>query len=612
MIRNAFALLRTAGIFLSAACLSLSAEKTLSGIRVLTPTASQNEKVEIALAAQGVFSNPFDPNEVTVDGIFTTPSGKQIRVPGFWFQDYRRSVEDPQTTGADRVESLTPIGKPEWRVRFSSAEVGQHQVVLELKDRQGIKRSAPVKFSVTAGSHPPVIHISPRNRSYLEDASGRVFFPIGENLCMYEKKEGTYYYDRLLERLATGGGNYVRLWQEYYVNQNMRVCGPGDGSFSGFPLETQVTGLGRYDLPSAWRLDYVSELCERLNIRWQLTFEMVVWWERKLAYRWSRNPYNAENGGPCVQPSDYLVNEKARELVKRRLRYSVGRWGWTTNLVAWELWNEIDNMDGFNSDACARWHKEMGAYLKQIDPWKHLVTTSWRDRQTFALPEIDIVQGHSYWGPEYDAAQYAMLDTDHLMRGFGKPFFFGEQGIEGPVSVDPEGKHFHDCAWVTALSGAAGTGLYWWWHNYVEPYNLYRHYKALARFVNGIDFPAHQWKQVRLSRPNLPVTLHVYGLVADDRALLWIHDPLAFRIVGGKVERGPKQTGANANVVGLADGDYEIEWVDTTTGDVIRKDKGNVRHLRHFGYGLELRLPEFWGDIAVRVMPVKRSSPTWH
>jgi hypothetical protein len=143
--------------------------------------------------------------------------------------------------------------------------------------------------------------------------------------------------------------------------------------------------------------------------------------------------------------------------------------------------------------------------------------------------------------------------------------------------------------------------MYWWWHNYVEPYNLYRHYGPLARFVRGVDFPAHEWRPVRLSRPTLPVSLRVYGLVAKDRALLWLHDPLAFRVVDGKPVRGPNQAGASANVIGLDDGAYEVDWWDTTTGEVVRKEKGTVRHLRHFGYGLELKPPEFWGDIAARV-----------
>jgi hypothetical protein len=128
-----------------------------------------------------------------------------------------------------------------------------------------------------------------------------------------------------------------------------------------------------------------------------------------------------------------------------------------------------------------------------------------------------------------------------------------------------------------------------------------RHYGALARFVRGVDFPAHEWRPVRLSRPTLPVSLRVYGLVAKDRALLWLHDPLAFRVVDGKPVRGPNQAAVSANVIGLDDGAYEVDWWDTTTGEVVRKHKGTVRHLRHFGYGLELKPPEFWGDIAARV-----------
>jgi hypothetical protein len=246
----------------------------------------------------------------------------------------------------------------------------------------------------------------------------------------------------------------------------------------------------------------------------------------------------------------------------------------------------------------------MAGYLKSIDPWRHLVTTSWRDPRMFALPEIDIVQGHSYWGAEYDAAEYSMQDTEHLMRRFGKPFFFGEQGVEDPaaaVKLDPEGRHFHDCLWATAMSGAAGTGLYWWWHNYVEPLGLYRDYKPLALFMQGEDMASREWKPAGLSRPNLPVSLNVYALVASDRALVWIHDPLAFRIAGGKVERGGPQPAASVNFTGLADGEYLIEWWDTSRGAIVREDAGRVRASDHFGYGLTLTPPPFDGDIAAKV-----------
>lgn len=98
----------------------------------------------------------------------------------------------------------------------------------------------------------------------------------------------------------------------------------------------------------------------------------------------------------------------------------------------------------------------------------------------------------------------------------------------------------------------------------------------------------------------------VYGLVAEDRALVWIHDPLAFRILGGKTVRGESQAAASVNLAGLGDGEYEIDWWNTSEGVTIRRDRANVRHLRHFGHGLEMKPPEFWGDIAARVVRASR------
>jgi hypothetical protein len=575
-------------------------------IRVLTPAVKQYERIEVEVNPGIAASNPFDTNEAAVDATIVLPSGRIMKVPGFWFQDYTRSLANPSASGTDRIEVLTPAGRPAWRVRFASGEAGTHSVSVawRIGGRSGTTARAAVE--VQPGSGPGFVRTSPRNRSYLEHSTGKPFFPIGENVCMYERREGTYYYDRVLPKLAGNGANYVRLWQEYYVPQDTGVvAAPGDAAFSGFPLETQATGLGRYDLISAWRLDHVAGECERLGIDYQLTFEMTVWWQTRLKHRWTRNPYNAANGGPCRTPQEYFTSDRARELVRRRLRYSVARWGWSSNLAAWELWNEVDNNDeGFDPADNEAWHREMARYLKSVDPWQHLITTSWRDPRMFALPEIDVVQGHSYWEAQYDAAQYALEDTGHLMRRYGKPFFFGEQGVEDPAAAranDPEGNHFHDALWATALSGAAGTGLYWWWHNYVEPLDLYLHYKPLAGFLQDEDFAARRWSPVGLSRPNLPVTLNVYGLAAPDRMLLWIHDPLAFRIAGGKPERGPETTSASLNVTGLGDGLYAVEWWDTMRGIVISRETGRVRASNHFGYGLELKPPPFWKDIAVRV-----------
>ncbi len=582
----------------------------LAALQLLSPPAGRYELVELSIPAP-VAANPFDPNTARVDATITLPSGKSLRVPAFWYQHFTRSLQNPAAQGIQRVEQLAPQGQPGWRLRFSSPEAGPHRVsaVWTIDGREG--HSDPLTVTIAESANPGYIRRSPRNPAYLEHSSGRPFFPIGENLCMYQNREGTYYYSRILPKLAQGRANYVRLWQEYYVPQDPSiVAAPGNSSFAGFPLETQATGLGRYDLASAWRLDEVDRESARHGIYYQLAFEMTVWWQTSQKHRWPRNPYNAANGGPCRTPQEYFTNEKARELVRRRLRYSVARWGWSAQLAAWELWNEVDNNEGFDPAANAAWHREMAAYLKSIDPWRHLITTSWRDPLMFAISDIDIAQGHSYWDLPYDAAQYTLQDSDHLMSSFSKPYFFGEQGVEDPAlaaKLDPEGRHFHDTIWASALSGAAGTGLYWWWHNYIEPLDLYYHYQPLAAFLDGEDLPARSWRRPGLSRPSLPVTLQLHGLVASDRALLWLHDPLAFRIVDGKPETGPAQPAATLNFTGLADGEYAIQWWDTATGKIVREDQGRVRSSNHFGYGLELKPPPFRSGIAAKI--IRRTRP---
>ena len=159
-----------------------------------------------------------------------------------------------------------------------------------------------------------------------------------------------------------------------------------------------------------------------------------------------------------------------------------------------------------------------------------------------------------------------------------------------------------DHLWASALSGAAGTGLQWYWNPYVEKHDLYRQYRGLAKFVADVDWPGHGWKPVKTTRPSQPVSLNVYGLAAGDRALVWIHDPLAFRVAAGKAEKGPARKGASVNVLGLEEGAYRVEFVDPRTGEVAAKDAQPVHPLRHFGHGIDLQPPEFWGDIAVKII----------
>ena len=78
----------------------------------LLSTASAWQKAEFGIRNVPPAKNPFDPDEIKVDALFTAPSGARFDVPAFWFQNYERSQ-------ADGGESLKASGEPEWRIRFT-------------------------------------------------------------------------------------------------------------------------------------------------------------------------------------------------------------------------------------------------------------------------------------------------------------------------------------------------------------------------------------------------------------------------------------------------------------------------------------------------------------
>jgi hypothetical protein len=58
---------------------------------------------------------------------------------------------------------------------------------------------------------------------------------------------------------------------------------------------------------------------------------------------WKISPYNKANGGPAATPTEFFTSKKAQLRYKDKLRYIIARWGYSTHIAAWELFNEIDN-----------------------------------------------------------------------------------------------------------------------------------------------------------------------------------------------------------------------------------------------------------------------------
>ncbi len=442
------------------------------------------QRLEWIVELDQTYANPFDPEEIAVDAVFTGPAGKSLKIPAFWNQEFR-----PDTDAQGRRQ-VVAVGPARWLVRFAAPQSGDWRLQVFANDKTGQGSSTPLTFEVSAGKTPGFVRRASTNSRYLQFDSGAPYFMIGLNIGWGRLDE----YESFFNKLSGAGGNFARVW----------ISQPNPA------IETQREGLGRYDLAGAWHYDQLLEMAEQKGIYLLLTVKNY----RDLILKdywgdagWPVSPYNRTNGGPAARPADFFTDPLARKMYQRQLRYLIGRYSAFASLAFWEFWNEQDNM-GVGS--IAPWIKEMAAYVKANDPYRHLVTTSYGamgEAEVWRLPEIDLTQRHFYGdeGSVHDASQAIVADT-RKHDAFGKPHMMGELGISwrrSDVHFDPQhtGANLHNGLWASALSGNAGGASLWWWDDYVQPLDLWGHFTPLARFAAKVDWAHRDFQPVTVASP---------------------------------------------------------------------------------------------------------------
>ncbi len=286
-----------------------------------------------------------------------------------------------------------------------------------------------------------------------------MFRGIGENVGWESRnfENDKWTYDYLLPTLSKNGANYFRTW----------MC-PWN-----LPLETkQVNSTKRYVHSTEYfhpggiqRMEQLLHLIDSLGLYMMLTLDMN-------SGNWNNSPYNQANGGPAKTYTEFFSLPASMEKYKHKLRYVVARWGYSTNIGAWEFFNEIDNGVFTRSDSIliphayvTHWHREMSRYLKDIDPYQHLVTTSISHRDIEGLnsvPYIDFNQKHIYKHTGKIPAIYpAYIET------YGKPYVVGEFGFrwedQDPKYAREANYDYKRGLWFGMFSATPILPMSWWW-----------------------------------------------------------------------------------------------------------------------------------------------------
>jgi hypothetical protein len=469
------------------ACVVLASDSPIgiSDVVVNLTTVARYDKFEITFQVGGVWENPYNPDEVQVDAVFSGPQGEQYRIPAFYYQEYRKSVSNGR-------ESYSQVGAPCWKVRFAPPETGSYQYSLIVVNKGQTFRSEARSFTCTSNSNTHgYLRISSRNPLYFEYEDGTPYFAV----AMDKASGNISQFEHLYENFSRAGGNFNRLFLTHGTfNISERMYRP---------LRADQ-GVGKLNLDNCWAVDKALELGERLGIYHTLTLTNQTNFRRNNG-GWDVNVYNVNNGGFLETPGEYFTNERAQQTFEHILRYAVARWGYSTALFSWGLWNEVSATEGFEENAAARWHQRMGRYLQSVDAVHHVVHTNFGNINGNAviddLPEMEMVSTNVY--AVKDIAHISEDWTKRLIAKFGKPYMLSEYGIGhsmgegGYAAHDPDRIMAHNGLWSPFMNGSAGTGMAWDW-NWLDNEHFYRYIGAVSKFVNGIPFSHRDWNPIQI------------------------------------------------------------------------------------------------------------------
>ncbi|MFA6594580.1 MAG: DUF5060 domain-containing protein [Candidatus Buchananbacteria bacterium] len=461
----------------------------------------QYEKFELTFILEGNYSdpsniatykNPFDADQIKVDIIFTQPDGTNKTVLAFYYMEYDIVSGNPERYGNGR--------DPSWKARFAPIQLGTYSYVISVTNNNGtITTPGASTFQCVQSSKKGFIRVDPYDQYLLRRTTGEQFFPIGYNQTCAGNNTGIAWWRAHFQKMHENGVTWERIWMSSY-NTGENIEWTPNNISSPPPY---YHGVGKYGLEIAWRLDHIIDLADQNNIAIQLTLQ---YFQQFLSYdEWRNNPYNSANsayGGWLTDPQQFFTDAEAIRLTKNKYRYIVARWGYSTAIESWELFNEVRYSSGASSNITAiiAWHEQMAQFIKNIDSFNHLITTSVEagyseanENSFWIIPSIDIIQAHSY---TTDIFSYLKTVTEKLLK-YGKPIFTAEFGLSADDDTpeltynslpEPyrsqliEGLNFHNVTWEAFFLKSAA---HLWYATYINNLRLYQLYNPLFLYING-------------------------------------------------------------------------------------------------------------------------------
>lgn len=194
---------------------------------------------EISFNLSVYYSNPYDPDIISVYAVFTGPDNSSYTVNGFYYEDYTFQKHNE----GYEVATHNPLSDG-WRIRFTPNKVGTWTFMITATDINGNLNlpflNVSHTFSCTSVSNADGF-ISKANTRFLKRDIVRdgqrqfhSFFPIGPDIAWYSciddttcpayfKPYGIYEYKKFIDSLD-GNANYMRVFLSQF--QYLSLFGP--------------------------------------------------------------------------------------------------------------------------------------------------------------------------------------------------------------------------------------------------------------------------------------------------------------------------------------------------------------------------------------------------
>ncbi|MDO8684361.1 MAG: DUF5060 domain-containing protein [Armatimonadota bacterium] len=451
--------------------------------------------------------NPFNPNlnslgsqyynkkGILVDAVLTSPSNTTMEWPCFYYE------------GSD--------GSKNWKLRFAPPAIGKWNYTIRVKYGSDTVNSAARSFNCVSSAIHGFIEINTNDRRFFRHCDGTSFYPIGTDISGYSMGGGAA--GTAFPKMKANGANYTRV---FFTSMNIE---PYDVNKNG-----SVKSLNNYSMSRASSVDGMFDTARQNDIR-------IIWTLDDWTYiKDTANQYISVSGrqAPCANVTEFFTLSTAKEIYKRKLRYWLARWGYSTNFLGFDLINETGG-----SSSSLSWHAEMGDYVHTYTEQPHLVSgdNGSGELQSTSVPNsdpsMDFANYHDYakysqsWtikasSPNLEkmgcALEYPWVDmsvyADRLARlqwkryKWMKPLSWNEFGLiyrypgstsgfpdwDAAYDNDPTARHFRDAMWAGAF---AGLSVAHWKLDYMVGGTKYPNggdkfwiFKPLSTFLAGEEF----------------------------------------------------------------------------------------------------------------------------